>query len=105
MTRRLLGGLVATTLAFVLIARADDPTKEAGVDPKAAADAASNKQDQLRRQFSEFEGALLRLKQRLAASSLPQDQHKAANLQKALSKANNERIDHRFMNLLQLAAD
>src|SRR5262249_10322604 len=42
MTRRLLGGLVATTLAFVLIARADDPTKEAGdkVDSKASAEAA-----------------------------------------------------------------
>jgi hypothetical protein len=105
MTRRLLGGLVVTALAFVLIARADDPAKDDRVDPKAAADTASNKQDQLRRQYSEFEGALLRLKQRLEASSRQEDKQKAAILDKALQESAKYGIDTRFLKLVQLVAD
>ena len=56
MTRRLLSGLLITGLAFVLIARADDPTQDKGdkVDPKAAADAAASQQVRLSKQFTEI---------------------------------------------------
>src|SRR5262249_11335840 len=107
MTRRLLGGLVITGLAFVLIARADDPAKEGGdkIDPKAASDAAANQQDRLSRQFKEFEGALLRLKQRLQDSPRKEDQQKATILDEAMKKASKEGIDTRFEKLVKLVAD
>jgi hypothetical protein len=108
MTRRLIGGMLATIAAFVLIARADDPTrKESGdkIDPKAVSDAARDEQDRMRRQFTEFEGALLRLKQRLQASSRPEDQQKAKVLDDALKAVAKEGIDTRFTKLVQLVAD
>ncbi len=107
MTRRLLTGLLLTGLAFVLVARADDPAKDSGgkIDSKAASDAAASKQDRLANQFREFENALLRLKQRLAESSRPEDKQKAVILQKAIEKANQEGIDTKFDKLRQLVQD
>jgi hypothetical protein len=107
MTRRLLTGLLLTGLVFVLVARADDPAKDSGgkIDSKAASDAAAGKQDRLANQFREFENALLRLKQRLAESSRPEDKQKAVILQKAIEKANQEGIDTKFDKLRQLVQD
>src|SRR5262245_47646272 len=107
MTRRLLAGLIVTGLAFVLVARADDPAKDKGdrVDPKAAADAAANKQDRLASQFRDFEAALLRLAQRMEGSSRPEDRQKATILRDAIKKANAEGIDTKFDKLRVMVQD
>src|SRR5262245_31266236 len=106
MTRRLLGGLVITGLALVLVARADDPAKDNDkVDPKASSEAATNRQDRLKYQFREFESALLRLKQRLAESPRAEDKQKAVTLDKAMKEASDHAIDTRFEKLVQLVAD
>src|SRR5947209_19670355 len=100
MMRHLLGGLAISAVAFVLVARADDRAKDNKdkdkIDPKAASETAAQEQDRLQRQFKEFEGALLRLKQRLEASSRAEDKQKAAILEKAIKTAAEEAIDTRF---------
>src|SRR5262249_522385 len=107
MTRRLLGGLMMTGLAFVLIARADDPVKDGGdkIDPKVASETATTQMDRVRRQFSEFENALLRLKEGLEQSPRQEDQKRAAPLAEAMKKASQEGIDTRFDKLVKLVAD
>src|SRR5262249_4419275 len=107
MTRRLLTGLTMMALAIALVARADDTKQDKGdkVDPKAAADVAASKQSNLQRQFSDFEGALMRLKQRLSESPRQEDRQKAIILQKALETANKEAVDVKFSKLVQLVQD
>src|SRR4051812_39384267 len=104
MLRRILAGLLATAMALVMIARADNPVVPK-VEPKSSTDSkddvkklsdaeiqaalldAKLKQERLSRQFRDLEGVLLRLKQRLETSPRPEDREKAATLGKALEKA------------------
>jgi hypothetical protein len=107
MTRRLLTGLTITALAIALVARADDTKQDKGdkVDPKAASEVTASKTSSLQRQFSDFEGALMRLKQRLSESPRQEDRQKAIILQKALETANKEAVDVKFSKLVQLVQD
>src|SRR5262249_27416797 len=56
------------------------------------------------RQFRDFEGALLRLKQRLETSSKAEDRDKAVVLGKALEKAGKEGTDTKFDKLVSMLA-
>lgn len=118
MMRRLLATLTVVALGLALVARADDPAKTK-VDPKAKAAAkdensidekvakaeAAIKQEQLARQFREFEAALLRLAQRMELSSKPEDREKAVILKKAIELASTEGTDTKFDKLVKLLKD
>ncbi|HEV3255723.1 MAG TPA: hypothetical protein VG013_02465, partial [Gemmataceae bacterium] len=114
MTRRVLASLVMLTLALVVIARADNPINlkvdpkktdqkdDAKLDPASTIEDAAIKQERLSRQFREFEGALLRLAQRMETSPKPEDREKAAVLKKAIEKAMTEGVDTKFDKLVNL---
>jgi hypothetical protein len=114
MTRRVLGSLLVVAIAFVVVARADNPiaikvdSKKAGpnddqkLDPKNTVEEAAIKQQRLSQQYREFEGALLRLAQRLEVSSKVEDREKAVVLKKAIEKSMNEGVDTKFDRLVTL---
>src|SRR5689334_943997 len=118
MTRRVLAVLVGTALALGLVARADNPinlkvpdakkgdrSADTALDPKSALEEAAIKQERLSRQFRDFEGALLRLAQRLETSSKAEDRDKAVVLRKALDKAGEKGVDTDFDRLVSLLKD
>ncbi len=118
MTRRVLAVLVGTALALGLVARADNPinlkvpdakkgdrSADTALDPKAALEEAAIKQERLSRQFRDFEGALLRLAQRLETSSKAEDRDKAVVLKKAIDKAMEKGVDTDFDRLVGLLKD
>ena len=118
MTRRVLALLVMTALALGLIARAENPINlkvpdakkgarpaDAALDPKSTLEEAAIKQERLSRQFRDFEGALLRLAQRLETSSKAEDREKAVVLKKAIDRAMNEGVDTKFDRLVSLLKD
>ncbi|HXG12742.1 MAG TPA: hypothetical protein VNK04_23490 [Gemmataceae bacterium] len=115
MTRRLLATLLVVAVGFAFAARADDPAKADpkskaakdgdAIDPKVAREEAAIRQEQLARQFRDFEAALLRLAQRLSESSRPEDKEKAATLKKAIEKASTEGIDTKFERLVKELKD
>jgi hypothetical protein len=115
MTRRLLGPLVVTALVFTLtVVRAADkpiPVKTSGKsnkteapsglgDPRVRIEDAATQQDQLKRQFDEFKASLLRLAQRLEASSRQEDKDKAAILRQAIKEAGERGVDAKFATLV-----
>jgi hypothetical protein len=112
MTRRLLAVLGVWATAFVLIARAETPfpvkvegkkgTSAAGdqADPKIVIEDAANQQERLKRQFDDFKQALLRVAQRLEASTDPKDKEKAKNLKEAIKKASEQGVDTKFSTLV-----
>jgi hypothetical protein len=114
MTRRVLAALLVTAIALVVVARADNPIKvkvdpkktenkdDTALDPKNTIEDAAIKQQRLSQQFREFEGALLRLAQRLETSSKAEDREKAVILKKAIDKAMNEGVDTKFDRLVFL---
>jgi hypothetical protein len=114
MMRRVLASLLVTAIALVVVARAENPinikvdpkktnTKdEAKLDPKNTVEDAAIRQQRLAQQFREFEGALLRLAQRLETSSKAEDREKASILKKAIEKAMTEGVDNKFDRLVTL---
>jgi hypothetical protein len=118
MTRRVLAVLVVTALALGLVARADNPinlkvpdakkgdrSADSALDPKAALEEAAIKQERLSRQFRDFEGALLRLAQRLETSNKAEDRDKAVVLKKAIDKAMEKGVDTDFDRLVSILKD
>lgn len=117
MTRRVLGSLLVAAIALVVVARADNPINikvdpkktnqkdDAKLDAKNAVEEAAFKQQRMSQQFREFEGALLRLAQRLETSSKAEDREKAVILKKAIEKAMNEGVDTKFDRLVTLLRD
>src|SRR5262249_46871390 len=94
-------------------ARADNPVNikvdsksktgdkdDAKLDKQSVVEDAAIKQLRLSQQFREFEGALLRLAQRLETSSQAEDREKAVVLKKAIEKAMNEGVDTKFDRLV-----
>ena len=112
MTRRILASLLVTALALAVVARADNPINlkvdpkktgpkdEAKLDEKAVVEEAAIKQARLSEDFRKFEGALLRLAQRLESSSKAEDREKAVVLKKAIDRAMNEGVDTKFDRLV-----
>jgi hypothetical protein len=117
MTRRVLGSLLVAAIALVVVARADNPInikvdpKKTGqkdenkLDARNTIEEAAIKQQRMSQQFREFEGALLRLAQRLETSSKAEDREKAGILKKAIEKAMNEGVDTKFDRLVTLLRD
>src|SRR5262249_25628245 len=103
---------------FAFAARADDPAKtkadpkaraaakdDTNIDEKVAKEEAAIRQEQLARQFRDLEAALLRLAQRLAESSKPEDREKAATIRKAIARASTAGVDTNFDRLVKELKD
>ena len=58
------------------------------------------KQEQIKRQFEEFQQSLLRLAHRLASSPNQQDREKAEVLKKAIAQASEQGVDNKFTTLM-----
>src|SRR5271167_3437723 len=104
MMRRILASLAVTCLAFVLVARADDPAKPKKDDkpPATIQEEVRLQQEILARRFREFEQQLLSLAQRLERSSKQEDREKAQILKDAIKLANESGVDVRFGKLIDL---
>lgn len=93
-----------TALAITGMAQGQDaPAAAAPATPdKTAAERekALQEQEQLNRQFREFEQSLLRLAYRLERSSKPEDRERAANLKKAIEYAASSGTDSKFDRLI-----
>jgi hypothetical protein len=87
-------------MGTVGIARADDSAK--AKRPGAPADDSAVTQEILARQFRDFEQSLLRLAERLARSSKPEDRERAANLKKAIRLVEDEGTDAKFDKLIAI---
>jgi DNA repair exonuclease SbcCD ATPase subunit len=102
----LAGGMgVLTALAAVWLAQAAPPETGPHKDSEEASaklvDQLSLEEQILAQRFQEFEWKLLKLKQRLERSSRPEDQERAAILQKALDKAREAAIGTRFEQMVE----
>ena len=93
MVRHLLALPLILAMALFVAVRADDPES-----PKKSreADDAAVKQESLARQFNDFKNSLLRLAVRLERSSRAEDRERAVVMRKAIDKANEETVDHKF---------
>src|SRR6516164_9464507 len=101
MLRRVLFLVTLTALAFGLCGRADETPRPAKA-PAAHADESALNQEILARQFRDFKQALLRLAQRLEASTKPEDRERAVNLKKAIALASEKEVDSEFEKLIAL---
>src|SRR4051794_28693185 len=113
MSRKLPSSLLVAALMFALVnVRAADrasvkaPVKKPAeitapdADPKVLQGEAASKQEALRRQFDDFKQSLLRLAQRLEASSKQEDRDKATILKKAIAQASEQGVDTKFTTLV-----
>jgi hypothetical protein len=108
MRRFVLAAFGLAALAGVLALRADEPASSPPKRDDSAAkvrDKLSLDEQNLARRFSEFEQALLKLKQRLERSPRQEDRDRAAILQKALDKARDTSISTHFEQLIQFLRD
>lgn len=95
MFRRVLAALLLTAAVFVTV-YADDAKKP----DTPGRDEAALQQERLRKQYSEFEQALLRLAQRLERSTKPEDLTRAKTLKEAIRKSSDENITTKFDKLV-----
>jgi hypothetical protein len=117
MTRRVLASALFAFAAFALLANADPQGPASKTDPKApekdkldvksSIDNLAAQQIRMQALYSDFESALRRLAQRMAASPKPEDRDRAKILQQALEKASEEGINNSFDKLITIlkAAD
>ncbi len=101
MKRALIAWLGVAALAALSL-RADEPSRPATASPTAQAGESAVNQEILAKQFHDFEQSLLRLAQRLAASSKPEERERAATLKKAIEMASNSGVDNKFDKLIQI---
>src|SRR5262249_2724980 len=104
MSRFLSSMLAMMLVSFAGLVWADDKPKSEPDTPLAKSDA-SIKQEQLSRQFKDFEQMLLRLAQRMEASSKQEDRDKSAIIKKAIQKARDADVDNKFDKLVNLFRD
>src|SRR6516165_1203127 len=106
MVRRILVALSVSTLGFVLLAQAAEPTakpkNEDTKQPGVIQDEARLKQEILAGRFREFEAQLLLVAQRLEGTGKAEDREKATVLRQAIDLARNEGVDTRFNKLVDL---
>src|SRR6202158_1508279 len=119
MMRRWLATLCFSALAFVLVARADEPVKikttdkpkvektdDAAVEnPKAVLDELAFQQERQKQQFNRFKEALYSLSKHLENSPKPEDKEKAKILKEALKKASEEGTENKFEKLINILKD
>jgi hypothetical protein len=118
MTRRLLATLSLTALAFVLVARADEPVKLKpgekpkvenkdieGLNAKAALDESLFQQKVMKQQFENFQNALYNLASHLEKSAKDEDKAKAKILRDAIKKASEEGTENKFDKLINSLKD
>src|SRR5262249_52148670 len=111
MTRRVLASAFFVLAAFALLANAEpqgpasktDPKKDSDkekLDVKSAVGDLTAKQMRMQALYSDFQSALQRLAQRMAASPKAEDRDRAKILQQALEKASAEGISESFDKLI-----
>src|SRR5947209_1448095 len=113
MSRHLPRALLVAVLGFTFVTvQAADPiplkvapkkpgeVKGLDADPALVQGEAASKQEALRRRFDDFKQSLLRLAQRLEASSKAEDREKAATLKKAIALASEQGVDTKFTTLV-----
>jgi hypothetical protein len=118
MMRRWLATLCFSALAFVLVARADEPVKiktpdkpkaektdEAVLDPKAVLDEQAYKNARAKQDFERFKEALFSLSKHLENSPKAEDREKAKILKEALKKASEEGTENKFDKLINILKD
>ncbi|HEY1861707.1 MAG TPA: hypothetical protein VGG61_15205 [Gemmataceae bacterium] len=118
MMRRLLATLCVTALAFVLVARADEPVKlkpgekpkvenkdKDEQNPKAILQEYEFQQVMAKQQFETFSNALYNLASHLEKSAKPEDKDKAKILREAIKKAAEEGTENKFAKLINSVKD
>jgi len=92
-------GLAALTIVSFGLQAQDEP-KTSG-STQSVRDDLTNSQQQLARQFADFQDALLRLKQRLARGT-PEEKRRAEVLEKVLDECKNLAINQEFTKIIQV---
>jgi hypothetical protein len=98
MKQRILGSLVLVAFALVLGVRADDPTPPKPKDKTDITkfDDEAIEQEQLAKQFKDFESALLNMANRMERSGKPEDVERAKILKQALKECREKDIHGKF---------
>jgi hypothetical protein len=119
MMRRLLATLCLTSLAFVLVARADEPAKpkpgdkpkieikdkDEQLNTKAELEESLIRQKIAKQQFENFSNALYTLANHLEKSAKDEDKAKAKILREAIKKAGEEGTENKFDKLINALKD
>jgi hypothetical protein len=98
MKRHVLVLVGAAVIAFAAPASAQDPGP---ARPDKSSSEIAVDQQILARQYESFEKALMKLAQRLEASTKPEDRERAANLKKAVSLSTEKDVKGKFERLVQ----
>ncbi len=106
MTRRMLAVLGGSLFALIVAVGAEPPKPPANTPPApmpqvdATPDNIVRTTVDMAREYKKFEGSLLRIAQRMARSSRPEDRERAEALYKAIELANKQNVENKFNTLV-----